>query len=334
VSAHHVCQRGMYHEGVPRGSHTTAHAIGPRVGITIGPCRAGFRRGILAFLGVTFVGSWLPAWMLRDLWRVESLALSWRILICSVLYLSVIGWQPVVAVLLVRRYVEPPCVMDAGLRSANQKFVVISVLIPLLAMIGASILAMILGNDAGLLFPESLLPRHFWPGVIAAASVLTASALIYGQCLIEEVAWRGYFLVRAMECAGPWRGLVIHGFVWGIWYAPILLITGGGAASSFTRAATFVVTCVLLGIMLGWLRLASRSVVPAVTANAVLTLGAGLPLVLSGSDVGTRGAVYLPVGWVPLLLIASLLAFTRHRSAVVTPRPPSKGPAALSAALH
>jgi hypothetical protein len=300
------------------------------VGITTGPCRAGFRRGVLAFLGVTFLATWLPAWILRDLWLVE-VAPPWRILICSVLYLSVIGWQPVVAVALVRRYIEPPFVMDAGLRSANRKFVVIGVLIPLFAMIVATILALMLGHNAGVPFAESL---HFWPSVLAGVSVLAASALIYGQCLIEEVAWRGYFLVRAMECAGPWRGLVIHGLIWGIWYAPIMLLTGGGVASAWTRAAGFVVTCVLLGIILGWLRLASRSVTPAVTANVVLTLGAGLPALLSGSDAGARAAVYLPVGWVPLLLIACLLASTRYRFAVVTPRPRGNGQPVLSAALH
>jgi hypothetical protein len=323
----------MYHEGVPPGYHRDARGMTALVGIATRPCRAGFRRGVLAFLGVTFLATWLPAWMLRDLWRVEVLP-PWRILIWSLLYLSVIGWQPVAAVLLVRRYIEPPFGMDAGLRSANRKFVVIGVLIPLLAMIVASVLALMLTDDPGVSFAESCPVHHSWPSVVAAASVVVASALIYGQCLIEEVAWRGYFLVRAMECAGPWRGLVIHGFIWGIWYAPILLLTGGGAASAWTRAAGFVVTCVLLGIILGWLRLASRSVVPAVTANVMLTLGAGLPLVLSGGDAGARAAVYLPVGWVPLLLIACVLAFSRYRSAVVTPRPSGGARPVLSAALH
>lgn len=297
-------------------------------------CRTGFRHGMFAFVSVTFTATWLPVWILRDLWRLESLTLSWRVLLSSVLYLSVIGWQPVVAVLLVRRYVEPPSIIDAGLRRANQRFVALGVMIPLLAMSAASALAIALGHDAEAVLRAAVPSWHFWPSVITIASLLAAGALIYGQCLIEEVAWRGYFLVRTMECAGPWRGLLIHGFVWGIWYAPILLLAGGGAESSFSKAAGFVVTCVLLGIMLGWLRLASRSVMPAVVANVVLTLGAGLPLLLSGMEVGTRAAVYLPVGWVPLLLIASLLAFTRFRTAVAIPRPVRRGPPRLSAALH
>jgi membrane protease YdiL (CAAX protease family) len=288
---------------------------------------------MLAFLAVTFATTWLPAWMLRDLWRVEALPLSWRVLACSFLYLSVIGWQPVVAVLLVRRYLEPPQAMDAGLRPSNGKFVVLGLLMPGVAMLGASLLALALGHDAEHFQARALAAPQggqLWSSILAVALVLSASALIYGQCLIEEVAWRGYFLVRAMECAGPWRGLLAHGLVWGVWYAPVLLLTSGGPGSLF-KAAAFVVTCVLLGVLLGWLRLASRSIIPAVAANVVLTLGAGLPIVLSGSDAGARSAVYSPIGWVPLLLIACWLAFSRHRHAVVTPRPARR---VLSAALH
>lgn len=288
---------------------------------------------MLAFLAVTFATTWLPAWLLRDLWRVEGLPLAWRILACSILYLSVIGWQPVVAVLVVRRYLEPPLAMDAGLRPSSGRFVLLGMVVPALAMLGASLLALALGHDAERFQTQALAApqgNQLWSSILAIALVLSASAIIYGQCLIEEVAWRGYFLVRAMECAGPWRGLLVHGLVWGIWYAPVLLLTTGGSGS-WLSAAEFVVTCVLLGVLLGWLRLASRSIIPAVAANVVLTLGAGLPILLSGSDVGARSAVYLPVGWVPLLLIACWLAFSRHKHAVVTPRPPRR---VLSEALH
>ena len=222
-------------------------------------------------MAVTFVSTWLPAWMLRDLWRVDSLPLAWRILACSFLYLSVIGWQPVVAVLLVRRYLEPAQAMDAGLRPSTGRFVFLGVLLPALAMIAASLLALGLGHEAGggHALAELEAGPQPWSSLLAVALVLLASAFIYGQCLIEEVAWRGYFLVRAMECAGPWRGLLAHGLVWGIWYAPVLLLTSGGASSSF-KAAEFVVTCVLLGVLLGWLRLASRSILPAVAGSRSL----------------------------------------------------------------
>lgn len=290
-------------------------------------------RGALAFLALTFAATWLPAWLLRDFWRVESLPLASRILAYSALYLVLMGWQPVAAVLLVRRYLEPSRPLDAGLRSSRARFVFLAVLLPCVAMLAASFVELALA-PSGEVLAASLLPATFWPGAMAAALVLTASALLYGQCLIEEVAWRGYFLVRAMEISGPRRGLVIHGLVWGVWYAPIVMLAAGGASGSFKKAAEFIVTCVLLGVLLGWLRLASRSIVPAVTANVTLSLGAGLPIVLSGSEVGTRGAVYFPAGWLPLLLITCWLAFTRQRSAIATPEPPRAALPPLREALH
>lgn len=289
-------------------------------------------RDVLAFLGLTFGATWLPAWLFRDFWRVESLPLGWRILACSALYSVLMGWQPVAAVLLVRRYVEPALPLDAGLRRARARFILLAVLVPCLAMLAASVVELALAPH-GAVFAASL-PATFWSGALVVMLMSSAGALIYGQCLVEEVAWRGYFLVRAMELAGPRRGLVIHGLIWGIWYAPIVMLTAGGAASSLAKAAEFVVTCVLLGILLGWLRLASRSIVPAVTANVTLTLGAGLPIVLSGSEVGSRAAVYLPAGWTPLLLISCWLAFTRHRSAIAIPRPPRKPLRAFHPALQ
>ncbi len=90
-------------------------------------------------------------------------------------------------------------------------------------------------------------------------------ALVVGQAFTEEIGWRGYFLPRAMERFGRWGGLVIHGAVWGLWYAPVLFFSSHGQLAwfdSIARSLGFVLSCVLLGTLLGWLRLASRSVLP------------------------------------------------------------------------
>jgi hypothetical protein len=43
-----------------------------------------------------------------------------------------------------------------------------------------------------------------------------------------------------MAACGPWPGLLVHGALWGICYAPVFVIGGGGGVA---RAASFVVTC-------------------------------------------------------------------------------------------
>jgi hypothetical protein len=84
------------------------------------------------------------------------------------------------------------------------------------------------------------------------------------------------------------------------------------------RGVTFVVTGTLLGTLLGWMRLA-RSLSLAVVFNVVLTVAAGLPFILRGVDVGSRGAAYGPVGWIPLLVLTGILFIAPTRRAVTTP---------------
>ncbi len=296
-------------------------------------CSAPLRRGALGFVAATFLSTWIPAWLLRGVWHVEHADLTTRILTCSAVYLGVMGWQPIVVVILVRRHVEDRYTLDAGLRGTTAKYIVLGAGLPALAMLVASLGCMFV-NDPALNSAPVLAPNGLLHGLAGLACVLAACSLIYVQCLSEEVAWRGYFLVRVMGCLGPWRGLLLHGVVWGVWYAPVLLVTGEGGRGSMATAAQFMITSVLLGVLLGWLRLASRSIVPALLANVVLTLGAGLPILLGGVDPGARAAIYSPLGWAPLLLIAGWVALTRQRHAIRLPRPSASRLPRPSHVLH
>jgi membrane protease YdiL (CAAX protease family) len=84
----------------------------------------------------------------------------------------------------------------------------------------------------------------------------------------------------------------------------------------------FVVFGVLAGVLLGWLRLATGSVVPPTVAHAALNAVAGLPLLLlRGVDPTVAGALYSPAGWLVLLAaIGVLVATGRLRRALAAPR--------------
>ena len=51
----------------------------------------------------------------------------------------------------------------------------------------------------------------------------------------------------------------------------------------------------------------SRSIVPPGVANAVITIGAGFPILMHGGDAGLRAAIYGPAGWVPMLVVIALI---------------------------
>jgi membrane protease YdiL (CAAX protease family) len=283
---------------------------------------------MLLFLALTFALSWLPAWLLRDAWRAEGEPLVTRLFTASLVYAICMGWQPMLAAWFVMNRVDDTTDLDHGLRPAPRRFTVYAVS----GAIGLAGLATALASIAGWLgapVPETI-NGHAEPGLVGRApsaylalmvglAFVGTLLLVWLQAFSEEIGWRGYLLIRLMQRLGPWRGLLFHGVIWGLWYAPIFIFANSGLARSALRASGFVVTCMLLGALLAWLRLAARSLVPVVVANATLTLVAGLPYVLHGLDAGLRSAVYGPIGWMLMALLSAVLASTRWRLAVRVP---------------
>jgi membrane protease YdiL (CAAX protease family) len=244
------------------------------------------------YLALTFALAWLPAFLLRDLLSGAAHGFAHPLLAASLLYTVTMGWQPLAATWLVRRWVDRPGAKEHGLHPARLPYNLLATFAPLV-LAGAALLM-------SLAFGVSLL-------------------LIWLQALAEEIGWRGYFLTHLMRQLGPWEGLLLHGLFWGLWYAPPLLFMAEASGPAPLHGVGFVLTCTLLGALLGWLRLASRSVIPTTIANAILTLSAGLPLLLQGVEVGPRGAVYGPPGWLPMALVLAALALGRCRHAVKLP---------------
>ncbi|HEU4537702.1 MAG TPA: CPBP family intramembrane glutamic endopeptidase, partial [Polyangiaceae bacterium] len=285
-------------------------------------------------VALSFLGSWFVAASLRVFGlTVAPSAVGTRLFTTSLLYAVTMGWQPLAAAWAVRRWVDPPDRLDLGLRPARWAFSVVGAL----AALGVAALATLvawLAAALGLARPSPLHGRaeaELASGVASVAELvllplafLGTVFFVWAQAFVEEVGWRGYFLPRAMERLGKWRGLVLHGAVWGLWYAPVLFFASYGPlapSASLGRGLGFVVTCALLGTLLGWLRLASQSLVPVVVSNATLTLAAGLPYVVHGVDAGLRSAAFGPPGWLVLLGAIGGLWLSRWRSAVRTPEP-------------
>jgi membrane protease YdiL (CAAX protease family) len=270
-------------------------------------------RGVGWFLGIVVVLSWLPAWWLMGEGAAGSGAGS-RVLRASLVYAAILGWQPLVAMVVVRRWIDAGG--DVGVRVASTRFAVLSVVVPLILLAAAAGLDALLGSPAR--SPAVRVDGGFDVAAVASMAVglVGTVAVLWLQAASEELGWRGYLLGRLMAAWGPWPGLLLHGALWGIWYAPVFVIGGGGGVA---RAASFVVTCALLGTLLGWLRLASGSILASAASNATLTLAAGLPVMLQGAS-SARSAIYEPAGWIPLaVLLLVIAALGRLRDAVAVP---------------
>ncbi len=283
--------------------------------------------GVLLFVALCFLGSWFVAATLRVFeLSIAPAPLGTRLFTSTLLYALTMGWQPIVATWVVRRWIDPPGRLDLGLRPSPHVFSLVGGL-GAIALTGAAMLVASLLVTAGVLaefhgVAEAELlasPPAGWSLLTIFAAFLATLPLIWVQAVAEEVGWRGYFLARAMERFGRWKGLVLHGAVWGLWYAPVLFFTSSGELDAIGRSLGFIVTCVLLGTLFGWLRLVSRSLVPVVLANTTLTLAAGLPYVMNGVDAGMRSAAFGPAGWIVLVLIIAALLRSKWTDAVQGP---------------
>lgn len=275
--------------------------------------------GAFAFLAVMFSLTWLPAALVAPVWNVASDPAVTRLLKASVVYAAFMTLQPLVALTVVRRWFDDRPV-DYGLRAAPARWQTLAVIGPLiLAGLSAALVLLIDGADrsAAEAVRPALAPQFASASgaFVLVFGFLGAMAMLWVQAMTEEIGWRGYLLPRLMQALGPYPGLFAHGAAWGLWYAPLLLVASGTGLPSLARCGAFVVTCSLLGVLLGWIRIAARSVVAAATANALLTMAAALPLVLQGSSA-PRTAIYFPAGWLPLALAIALLLFSRQRAAI------------------
>jgi membrane protease YdiL (CAAX protease family) len=291
--------------------------------------------GLVAFTVLCLLGSWSVAATLRvfDV-NLAQRRLGTQLFALSMHYLATMGWQPVVATWFVQRYVDREA-SDLAVRSCPSRFSVIgattafafTAIAAALAFAAAKVGVVAPSTVNGLAEPARAESVRSWFDVVAiVVGSLVGLLFVWMQAAAEEIGWRGYLLPTAMRRFGRWRGLVFQGAVWGLWYAPVLFFSTYGrlaGADSILRCITFSISCVLLGVLLGWLRLASGSVVPVVTANVTLTLIAGVPYVLHGIDAGLRSAIFQPVGWLVLMGAVIALSLSRFRSAVRVPADPS-----------
>jgi membrane protease YdiL (CAAX protease family) len=217
-------------------------------------------------------------------WMAAALVMEPRggLLQASLWYAAVMGWQPLVAAAVVHWARGNDT--DTAVRAAPLGELLMAIAIAMGCTAAAAVLAVATGDVV-----------HVPGNPEAAGAALAAFGILWFQAITEEYGWRGAPLAWAIKRWGARGGVVVHGIAWGLSYAPLFVQSG---------AFDVVVTLSILGIVLAWLRLRSSSLVPAIVANTVLTVAAGLPLVLHDEATTARDAVFR---W-PGLPVLGLLA--------------------------
>ena len=286
-------------------------------------------RGIGWFLVLAFAIAWLLE--LPMLLDGRGLNSPW-----AMLY-SAVNFAPAIATFVVIRWIHPvQGVRKAtGLRfGASGSRWGLYWLFGWLGLIGFGVAAPFVGALFGLfpmdltdfsLYRESLENAPGGEAFLALGSMETVvlvglltvplwTLLLTPFSLGEEWGWRGYLLPKLLPL-GQWPALLISGAIWGIWHAPLIVLGANYPGHPVLGIFLMTINCTIVGTILGWTRLATGSIWPAVLGHAGFNTSVGAAYIFGRAGVEYDQAQVTLAGWtgwiLPLLFIVLLVLARR-----------------------
>ncbi|HIZ36792.1 MAG TPA: CPBP family intramembrane metalloprotease [Candidatus Ruania gallistercoris] len=131
----------------------------------------------------------------------------------------------------------------------------------------------------------------------------------------EELGWRGWLLPNLLPL-GRWPALLLSSVIWALWHAPIILLGYNFGYTDARGLALMTGFCLGLGMFLGWLRLRTASVWPAVVGHGAVNAATAATLLLLHADqladtaqIGIGTFLGLP-GWALMAVLIVVLVVT------------------------
>jgi membrane protease YdiL (CAAX protease family) len=126
----------------------------------------------------------------------------------------------------------------------------------------------------------------------------------------EEVGWRDFLLRRLLRAGfSEWAALLMSGAIWGLWHIPVILLGLEYPNNPFLGIPAFVIYATLVGVIIGWLQLASGSVwVPAVAHGSINAVQRASLVFITDYDGLISGGLGSVIGWLPLTAFIVWLA--------------------------
>jgi membrane protease YdiL (CAAX protease family) len=150
------------------------------------------------------------------------------------------------------------------------------------------------------------MPLWLWVPIATIVGPMLTLGLVLS--LGEELGWRGYLLPR-LESLGAWAAVLLTGFLHALFHLPIIFLTTlyHPGANKLILVPLFVLSLTVVGMFLGYLRLSTGSVWPAVLGHsahnsiwaAFVALSAGSTPLASEYLAGESGVLVI-VGYAAL----------------------------------
>ena len=172
-------------------------------------------------------------------------------------------------------------------------------------------------------------PLWLWVPIATIVGPMLTLGLVLS--LGEELGWRGYLLPR-LKYLGAWAAVLLTGFLHALFHLPILFLTTlyHPGANKLILVPLFVASLTVVGMFLGYLRLSTGSVWPAVLGHsahnsvwaAFSALSAG-STPLASEYLGGESGVLVIAGYAAL---GGWLMYALTRKKDSSPEAPPTGP--------
>jgi membrane protease YdiL (CAAX protease family) len=277
------------------------------------------RKSLLVFLLIAFGLAWI-LFSLPLAFKTDPQSSSYLLAIQACFALAM--WAPGLGAMVSTRLVEKqPVIKTLRLNTLGpERFYLVAWFLPTLLVIatfGATLILRTGTLDTSFaLLNESLAKAP--PGTqLPEAKMLAAKQLVIALtvapflnmlfALGEELGWRGFLLPRLLPL-GQGKAILLSGLIWGFWHAPTTLLHGYNfPLHPYLGIGVMMVGCILLGAILSWLYLETRSPWVAALGHGAFNAIAGLPFLFlqPGSPLGLAG-------WLPMAVFIAGLVWTKR----------------------
>jgi len=284
------------------------------------------RKSLMTFLLITFGLAWtlfcIPLAFKSDPQSTTYLAV-WQVCFMAAMWAPGLG-----AIFAIRLVEKQPVIKTLRLNTLGPKrFYLLAWSLPALltlATIGVSILLGTGTFDPNFTFMRESMAKAAVGTAMPGVEILVLGQVAFALTLApfinlffaigEELGWRGFLLTRLMPL-GQWKAILLSGLIWGIWHAPTTLLYGYNFPQHpYLGVLLLPAGFTLLGVILSWLTLKTRSPWVAGLGHGAFNAVAGLIFLLlkPGFDTALAGSPLGLAGWIPMAALVALLIWTKQ----------------------